>query len=256
MSTHAGWYPDPQAEGQQRYWDGNAWTEHQAPLVQQPQPTQQPTQPAWTAPQQGAAFAQDGVPAARQKKPFWRRTWVLVTAGFIVVLIGVSAASGSSNSKDTATKDNGTADVQKDKASDATAEAPSTPDVTEAAAPSPSPTETPEPTKTPKPTPDFTVSQEQAIGSAKDYLDYSGFSRSGLINQLSSKYGDGFSKADAIFAVNHLTVNWNEQAVRSAKDYMAMSHFSRAGLIQQLSSQYGDGYTVAQATYAANHVGL
>lgn len=27
----AGWYPDPQQPGQQRYWDGNAWTEHRAP---------------------------------------------------------------------------------------------------------------------------------------------------------------------------------------------------------------------------------
>ncbi|MFY9487613.1 MAG: DUF2510 domain-containing protein [Solirubrobacterales bacterium] len=26
----AGWYPDPDAPGQQRYWDGNAWGESQA----------------------------------------------------------------------------------------------------------------------------------------------------------------------------------------------------------------------------------
>ena len=73
---------------------------------------------------------------------------------------------------------------------------------------------------------------------------------------MSSKYGSGFNQADAIFAVNHITVNWNEQAVRSAKDYMSMTHFTRSGLIQQLSSKYGSGYTVAQATYAANHLGL
>lgn len=31
--TQAGWYPDPEQSGQQRYWDGLAWTEHRAPEV-------------------------------------------------------------------------------------------------------------------------------------------------------------------------------------------------------------------------------
>jgi hypothetical protein len=73
---------------------------------------------------------------------------------------------------------------------------------------------------------------------------------------LSSKYGSGFNQADAIFAVNHITVDWNAEAVQSAKEYLSFQHFSRAGLIQQLSSRYGDGYTPAQAIYVANHVGL
>jgi hypothetical protein len=30
-STPAGWYPDPQQPGQQRYWDGSAWTEATQP---------------------------------------------------------------------------------------------------------------------------------------------------------------------------------------------------------------------------------
>ena len=100
------------------------------------------------------------------------------------------------------------------------------------------------------------MSQQQAIGSAKDYLSTQAFSRKGLIQQLSSKYGEGFSRADAVFAVNHIQVNWNQEAVQSAKDYLSTQHFSRAGLIDQLSSPYGDGYTKAQATYAVNHVGL
>ena len=32
QSTPAGWYPDPQNPGQQRYWDGNAWSEATQPL--------------------------------------------------------------------------------------------------------------------------------------------------------------------------------------------------------------------------------
>ena len=40
--TSPGWYPDPQNEAQQRYWDGAAWTENVAPLapVVQPPPQQ------------------------------------------------------------------------------------------------------------------------------------------------------------------------------------------------------------------------
>jgi hypothetical protein len=30
-ATPAGWYPDPQGSGQQRYWDGTTWTDHTAP---------------------------------------------------------------------------------------------------------------------------------------------------------------------------------------------------------------------------------
>lgn len=29
----SGWYPDPQQQGVQRYWDGTAWTQHTAPAV-------------------------------------------------------------------------------------------------------------------------------------------------------------------------------------------------------------------------------
>jgi hypothetical protein len=106
--------------------------------------------------------------------------------------------------------------------------------------------------------PKFTVAQENAIESARSYLSMgSGFSRAGLIEQLSSKAGEGFKKSDAVFAVNHVRVNWKQQAVLSAKSYLSMgSGFSRTSLIEQLSSQAGEQFTVAQATYAANKVGL
>lgn len=104
--------------------------------------------------------------------------------------------------------------------------------------------------------PKLTAGQEQAIGAAKDYLNLSGFSRAGLIEQLSSQYGDKFTRADATYAVDYLRVSWRDQAVRSARSYLELSHLSRAGLIQQLSSAYGAGFTRAEATYAADKVGL
>src|SRR5690606_24017448 len=104
--------------------------------------------------------------------------------------------------------------------------------------------------------PDYTVSQENAIRSAESYLDLMGFSRDGLIDQLSSEYGDGFSKADAIFAVDHVEVDWNAEAVEAGESYLELTGFSRAGLIDQLSSEYGDQFTLEQATYAADKLGL
>ncbi len=102
----------------------------------------------------------------------------------------------------------------------------------------------------------MTVSQENAIESAESYLDFGGFSKKGPIEQLSSKFGDGFSQEDAIFAVNHVDVEWNKEAVESAKSYLETSSFSRQGLIGQFSSLHGDQFTKAQAVYAVNQVGL
>ena len=101
-----------------------------------------------------------------------------------------------------------------------------------------------------------TVAQANAVESAKSYLAMSSFSRAGLIEQLSSTAGDGFSQADATYAVDHVTVDWNQEAVAAAKSYLGLSGFSRAGLIEQLSSASGDRFTLAQAQYAAGQVGL
>jgi hypothetical protein len=101
----------------------------------------------------------------------------------------------------------------------------------------------------------LTGPQKNAVRSAKQYLSMQGFSRDGLIEQLSSEYGDGYSVADATVAVDSLNVDWNKEAVRSAKQYLSMQGFSCKGLIEQLSSSYGDKYTVRQATYGARQAG-
>lgn len=101
----------------------------------------------------------------------------------------------------------------------------------------------------------LTGPQQNAVRSAMNYLSFSGFSRDGLIDQLSSPYGDDYDRHDATVAVDSLDVDWNEQAVRSARNYLSLTGFSCRGLIEQLSSDYGDKYTVSQAEYGARQAG-
>jgi len=97
---------------------------------------------------------------------------------------------------------------------------------------------------------DLTAGQENAIRSAVSYLEMSGFSRAGLIDQL--KF-EGYSAEDATVAVDSLNVDWKEQAARSAESYLEMSGFSRSGLIDQLKFE---GYTQEQAEYGVTKAGL
>jgi hypothetical protein len=110
----------------------------------------------------------------------------------------------------------------------------------------------PEPVVTQEPDPVGpveTMSQSNAVSTAEDYLNSSAFSRSGLIDQL--KY-EGFSTADATYAVDNITVDWNEQAAQTAQDYLDSSSFSRSGLYDQLIYE---GFTDSQANYGLAAVG-
>lgn len=104
--------------------------------------------------------------------------------------------------------------------------------------------------------PGLTAAQRNAARSARSYLEMSGFSRQGLIDQLSSEYGNQYSVTDATAAVDSLAADWNAQASRSAASYLEMSGFSCQGLIDQLSSPHGNKYTVEQASYGAAQAGI
>ncbi|KRF32492.1 hypothetical protein ASG94_18315 [Nocardioides sp. Soil805] len=96
----------------------------------------------------------------------------------------------------------------------------------------------------------MTPGQENAMASAENYINMTAFSHKGLVEQL---VFEDYSEADAIYAVNHIKVDWNEQAAKSAKNYLDMTAFSRQGLIDQLVFE---GYTPEQATYGVNQTGL
>lgn len=95
-----------------------------------------------------------------------------------------------------------------------------------------------------------TVSQRNALRTARDYLNYTAFSRPGLISQL--EY-EKYSTEDATWALDHMTINWNEQAAKSAKNYLDYTGFSRFGLIDQLIYE---GFTPEEAEYGVGQTGL
>ena len=69
------------------------------------------------------------------------------------------------------------------------------------------------------------------MAEAKQYLSTQAFSQQGLIDQLDSSAGGGYSVNDATVAVDSLTVDWNAEAVQAAKEYLKTQPFSCTDLI-------------------------
>ena len=107
----------------------------------------------------------------------------------------------------------------------------------------------PAPTPTPEPAQTATTGEKNALKSAQSYLNYTAFSRDGLIGQL--EY-EGYSTEEATYAADNCGADWNEQALKCAKDYLEYSAFSYTGLIGQL--EYEE-FTKEQATYGADNCG-
>lgn len=174
---------------------------------------------------------QASVKTKKPKKPIYKRWWFWV---IIVVLVfgGFGGKSSSNESSDSSSS----AQVEEDATEEAVEEEPAVVD----------------------PTANMSAEERNAYRAAKNYLAMTGFSKRGLIDQLSSEYGDNYSREAAEAAVNALEengeVDWVEQAKRSAQNYLDMTAFSKEGLIDQLSSDYGDKYTREEAEAAVEAV--
>jgi hypothetical protein len=167
-----------------------------------------------------------------KKKNWFAKHKLLSGMGAVILVAAIASTSGGSSDKD------------KVEAGD------DTPVTTATTAPGPKATKASARSAPKKPA--ETSGQRNARRAAENYLDFTPFSRAGLIQQLSSSAGDGYSVADATYAVDSLHANWNEQAYKAAKKYLEFTSFSRSGLIQQLESSAGDKYTHAQAVYGAD----
>jgi hypothetical protein len=77
------------------------------------------------------------------------------------------------------------------------------------------------------------ASQQNALRTAKSYLEMSGYSHDGLVKQLEYEH---YSAEDATYAADNVGADWNQQAARTAKSYLDMSGYSHDGLVKQLAA--------------------
>lgn len=90
--------------------------------------------------------------------------------------------------------------------------------------------------------------QKNALQKAKDYLNYSSFSKVGLYDQL---IYEQFPNDAVQFAIDHIEVDWHDQAFQKGNDYLEYSAFSYQGLYDQLIYE---GFSADQAQYAINNL--
>jgi hypothetical protein len=117
-------------------------------------------------------------PPGTAKRSWFRRHPILTVILALIVIGAISSAVSKGNGSGSGTSANNASPA---------ASTPITP---------PASTSTP-------PASNMTAAQQQAVESARNYLSTgSGFSRAGLIQQLSSSYGEGFTHAQAVYAAN------------------------------------------------------
>lgn len=85
--------------------------------------------------------------------------------------------------------------------------------------------------------------REDAVALAQYYVDYYPYSRGGIIYQLRE---EGFSKADAVYAADHIDVDWYDEAEESAADELKYKKFTHDELVDKLVYL---GFTKQEAEY-------
>lgn len=102
--------------------------------------------------------------------------------------------------------------------------------------------------------PDVPAEYKSALAKADSYANTQHMSKKGLYDQLTSEYGEQFSKEAAQYAVDNVETDWNANALAKAKSYQETQNMSPAAIRDQLVSEYGEQFTAAQADYAIKHL--
>jgi hypothetical protein len=194
------------------------------PTLPPPEPLLPPSSPLQSSVQATAqsmpAATSTVASTAKQRKPIYKRWWFLTAAVFVLLMV-IGAIAAPSEEDDQAETGGTTAPTQaiSDTApSTSMATRPAQVATTQSAPvattrPTPVATTRPTPVATTRPTPvdappapesNLTTSQQAAVRSAESYLGFAGFSRQGLIDQLSSEFGEQFTLEQATYAATQV----------------------------------------------------
>lgn len=99
-----------------------------------------------------------------------------------------------------------------------------------------------------------TTEEKNALKKAESYSEIMHMSQKGIYKQLTSEYGEGFTKEAAQYAIDNIKADWNKNALEKAKTYQDTMHMSKKAIYKQLISEYGEQFTKSQAQYAIDNL--
>ncbi|MEG2195521.1 MAG: Ltp family lipoprotein, partial [Terrisporobacter sp.] len=101
---------------------------------------------------------------------------------------------------------------------------------------------------------DVPTEYKSALKKAKIYSDTMSMSKAGLFEQLTSEYGEKFSKEAAQYALDNVEADWKQNALKKAKTYQDDMAMSPSAVYDQLVSEYGEQFTAEEAQYAVDNL--
>nr|WP_253200565.1 Ltp family lipoprotein [Clostridium sp. CF012] len=95
---------------------------------------------------------------------------------------------------------------------------------------------------------------KSALKKANTYSDTMSMSKAGVYDQLTSEYGEKFSKEAGQYAIDNIKADWKENALKKANTYQKDMAMSPSGIYDQLISEHGEKFTVEEAQYAIDNL--
>lgn len=95
---------------------------------------------------------------------------------------------------------------------------------------------------------------KSALKKAKIYSDTMSMSKAGIYNQLTSEYGEKFSKEATQYAIDNVKADWKENALKKAYVYQKEMSMSPSAIYDQLKSDSGEKFTAEESQYAIDNL--